>query len=207
MKKCKCILLLLTLMMTLCSCGNNKSIDIYGRVYDKYKNFKSYRCDVELTVNSNKTTRHYEVRQVYKAPDKYRIEVNEPSNIKGLTTVYNGTNVTTLMPEVGGKYALQNFNPVGESYTFLPDFFKTYYKSEQTSVQTMTRKHANTTLLNTQIPGNNIHRYSQSLWVDNATLLPVRMEVYDIKNKPVISILYHNFEFNPDMKDELFTTN
>ncbi|MDK2809350.1 MAG: hypothetical protein PWR27_59 [Petroclostridium sp.] len=205
MEKCKYLLLLLTLMTILCSCSQKeKNADAYTRIYEKYKDIKSYQCIMTINISSNKTVKQYKIKQYYKSPDNYKVEVLEPEEIKGLVTVYSNSCVTTIQPEIEGKFTLLNFNPVGESYIFLPDFLESYYKSEQTSVMTMREQESRYTVLKADIPGNNPYRFSQSMWIDNQSLLPVKMEVYDIKNKPVISIRFDEFEFNAKLEDEVF---
>ncbi|WHH58095.1 hypothetical protein [Petroclostridium sp. X23] len=205
MKRCKYFLLLLTLMTILCSCGNNDEIaDTYTRIYEKYKDIESYKCEMFMNITSNRTVRQYRLKQYYKAPDNYKVEMLEPEEVKGLVTVYSSGNVTTLHPEIKGKFTLLNFNPIGESYVFLPDFFEAYYKSEKTSVTASGEKEGRYTLLKADIPGSSIYRFSQSLWIENKLLLPHRMEIYDINNKPVISIRFIDIEFDVPFEDQVF---
>ncbi|MDK2800136.1 MAG: hypothetical protein PWP27_1944 [Clostridiales bacterium] len=192
-------------MITLGSCGpKDKSTDMYSRIYEKYKDIKSYQCEMTMTITSNKTTKQYKLKQYYKSPDKYKMKIIEPKELQGLITIYSNNTVTTIQPEIQGKFSLLNFNPIGESYIFLPDFFEAYFKSEQTSVTTMGNKESRYTVLKADIPGSNIYRFSQSLWINNTTFLPSKMEVYDIKKKPVISIIFDLIEFNVQLEDKIF---
>ena len=193
-------------MITLCACGQKEdSTGIYTEIYEKYKDIQSYQCKMTMSVTSNKTVRDYKLQQYYKAPDKYRVEFLEPKEIKGMTMVYKEQGVTTIHPAIEGKFTLSDFTLIDEpSYMFLRDFFKTYYKSEETSVTVAKTEASKNTILKAEIPGNNSYRFSQSLWIDNETLLPKKMEVYDRENKPVIRITYEEIEFDVEIKDEIF---
>lgn len=182
-------------------------MDIYTRIFYKYNDLKSYRCLVKVTATSNKTTRAYTMEQYYRAPDCYRVEVLSPEEIKGLVTVYANNSMTTVQPGIESKFTLLNYNPVYESYIFLPDFFEAYYKSEQTTVITMNEEDSKYTILKADIPGSNIYRFSQSLWIDNQSLLPIKMEIYDIANKPTISVEFDQVELDVELEDELFQIN
>lgn len=56
-------------------------------------NISSYEADISLEVTSNKNTNKYRLIQKYSSPNIFKQEVLEPSNIKGLTTIYDGTNL------------------------------------------------------------------------------------------------------------------
>lgn len=201
----KHLMLLLTLMMTLCACSNRgMSADIYERIYEQYNQLNSYHSKIRMTVTSNKTTKTYVMNQYYKAPDRYKIEILEPEDIRGLVTVYSGSNVTTIYPEIQGKFTLMNFTPIDKSYIFISDFFETYYKSEQTAVFMVNKAESRQTVLEANIPGSNIYRFNQKMWIDNNTLRPLKMEIYDIKKKAVISITYDEVELNTELEDKIF---
>lgn len=208
MKKCKYLIAILTLMITLCSCGTKEnSTDYYTKIFEKYKNMKSYRCKVELTVTSNKTTSFYTMKHCYLEPDKYRVELEAPDGMKGLTTIYNGPDIITVAPDIQKKFEITDYNAQTKDYLFLPNFFENYYKSEQTSVMVDNHDEGEYTVLRADIPGNNIYRCSQAVWFDNLTLLPVKTEIYDLKNEPVIIARFSEFEMNIKLQDEIFKIN
>jgi len=193
-------------MISLCACGQKENdAGIYTKIYEKYKDIQSYQCKMTMSVASNKAVRDYKLQQYYKAPDKYRVEFIEPEEIKGMKLVYKDQSVTTVHPAIQGKFTLSDFALIDEpSYMFLPDFFKNYYKSEETSVTVSKTETGQNTVLSAEIPGDNSYRFSQSLWIDNETLLPKKLEVYDKENKPVIRITYEEIEFDIDINDEIF---
>ncbi len=162
-----------------------------------------------MTITSNKTVKHYVMYQYYKFPNKYRLEILEPGEIEGLVTVYSGNDVETIYPQIKGKFTLPNYHPIDKSYMFLPGFFEAYYKSEQTSLVTKILTDSDeipgqVTVLSADIPGNNMYRFSQSIWIDTETLLPMKMEIYDLNNKPMISIIYDEIAFNVELEDKMF---
>lgn len=208
MKRCRYIIMMLTLMIILCSCGSGgKSTDYYTRIIEKYNNIKSYKCKVEAKIISNKTTNSYEMNHYYLAPDNYRVEVLSPESIQGLITVYNGDNVITVIPDLQRKHELSAYNAGTDDCLFITNFFKNYFKSEQVSVTASSSTEGTYTILRADIPGNNIYRCSQAVWFDNKTLLPVKTEIYDLKDKHVISARYTEFEMNTKLEDKIFKIN
>lgn len=56
-------------------------------------NISSYEADISLEIISNKNTNKYRLIQKYASPNIFKQEVLEPNNIKGLITIYDGTNL------------------------------------------------------------------------------------------------------------------
>lgn len=71
----------------------NTNIKSAEDIKDYILNISSYEADVSLEVTSNKNTNKYRLIQKYVSPNIFKQEVLEPSNIKGLTTIYDGTNL------------------------------------------------------------------------------------------------------------------
>ena len=69
--------------------GNNNIDDIKEYIL----NISSYYSESVITINSNKNTNKYVVKQSYISPNIFKQEVIEPSNIKGLTITYDGQNL------------------------------------------------------------------------------------------------------------------
>ncbi len=202
---CKYTILILALVTMLCSCQYvKKSADIYDLIYEEYKFIKSYQSKITMKITSNKTIKEYKMNQYYKYPNKYRLDVIEPDEIKGLVTYYSGSGVSMVYPEVGGKFTLMDYTPVDKTYIFIPDFFSAYYKSEQTSVYTINMDKNRYTILKTSIAGLNMYRNSESLWIDNKTFLPAKLLVYDLKGNAVITVIFETIKLNTEINDMIF---
>lgn len=71
----------------------NTNIKSAENIKEYILNISSYEADISLEVISNKTTNKYRLIQKYVAPNIFKQEVLEPNNIKGLITIYDGTNL------------------------------------------------------------------------------------------------------------------
>lgn len=71
----------------------NTNIKSAENIKEYILNISSYEADISLEVTSNKTTNKYRLIQKYVEPNIFKQEVLEPNNIKGLTTIYDGTNL------------------------------------------------------------------------------------------------------------------
>lgn len=71
----------------------NTNIKSAENIKEYILNISSYEADISLEVTSNKTTNKYRLIQKYAEPNIFKQDVLEPNNIKGLTTIYDGTNL------------------------------------------------------------------------------------------------------------------
>ncbi len=71
----------------------NTNIKSAENIKEYILNISSYEADISLEVTSNKNTNKYRLIQKYASPNIFKQEVIEPNNIKGLTTIYDGTNL------------------------------------------------------------------------------------------------------------------
>ena len=88
--------------------GNN----ISEKDFTDILNISSYEATVSVEVYSNKNTNKYIIKQSYKEPRTFKQEILEPSNIKGVTIIYDGEktilenkalNLKTLYENFGGE--------------------------------------------------------------------------------------------------------
>ena len=61
-------------------------------------------------------------------------------------------------------------------------------------------------MLEAVIPGNNKYTSTEKLWIDNDTLDPVRLTIYDTEGKERYIIDYDKFEYNCDIEEGTFDT-
>ena len=87
---------------------------------------------------------------------------------------------------------------------FLGQFLKNYLQSEGVSVETAAIDESRCTVLEAVIPENGSQLASEKLWVDNESLLPVRLSLYDAHGKECLRLDYTTFTYNPHFDENLF---
>lgn len=71
----------------------NTNIKSAENIKEYILNISSYEANITVEVTSNKNSNKYKLIQKYFEPNIFKQEVLEPSNIKGLTIQYDGTNL------------------------------------------------------------------------------------------------------------------
>jgi outer membrane lipoprotein-sorting protein len=165
---------------------------------------KTYQCDVVFVVTNNKSTNVYKAKHMYKFPDKYRIEVLEPNELKGQTTIYNGDKAYIYHPQLNTYLNTQNFNNSMEYSTFVGAFVERFKDNGGARFKLDSFQDKQCYVLELPIKDENPYRTMEKIWIDTDSILPVKVEILDKNNKVNAQVLYENFVVNPKLEDSLF---
>lgn len=196
------------LIITGCRSSNDKAPTKDQTAYEKIQvqllSMESYRSEATVEYISNKGTNSYDTFQLCKITGEYRIEVVAPENVAGNVTMSDGTTIYQFNPKISGKIAMGTKESQERSEVFVTSFLKNYLKSQEVSISVASLGAGQCTVLEASIPGDHPYLTSEKLWVDNTTLMPVKLVVYDPDGAERIVVTYKNFEYNVTLEDANF---
>ena len=182
-----------------------EEISAFERIHRKLTELTNYRAIATVEYRSNKGSNIYETIQHARITGEYRVEVTGPAHVAGSVTTNNGQHIHQFNSRVNGRVSLQVSETPERSEIFLTSFIRNYILSEEVSVHVADMEEGVRTVLEAAIPGNHPYLALGRLWVDNESLLPVKMVIFDAEGNERIIVTYHVFEYNVDMDDSLFT--
>lgn len=203
MKGIKLLLLFLIACAVLSGCTPNtakKPEDVQKFIMK----LKSYKSDVVYAVTNNKSTNVYRAKHLYKSPDKYRIEMVEPEELKGQITIYNKDKAYIYHPKINTYMITENFTNTVEYNSFIGAFVD-YFKAKggaRFKLESLSGKQCY--VLQLPIDSDNRYRVVEKLWINAETALPMKAEILDKDNNVSVQVLYENIELNPTLEDSLF---
>ena len=103
--------------------GNNKTSQ---EIVDYILNISSYKLNVTVEVNSNKSNNKYILNQQYVNPNIISQEVLEPSNIAGIKITNDGTNLKLENSNLNLSNIFENYNYLGDNCLDLICFIENY---------------------------------------------------------------------------------
>ena len=178
----------------------NTNIKSAESIKEYILNISSYEADISLEVVSNKNSNVYRITQKYASPNIFKQEVMEPSNIKGLTTIFDGNNLKIENTNIGLSKVFENYKYITENSLCLSDFIEDYKTSgsakceEKEDMLIMQVKEEN---------GENKYITYKKLYINKNTAKPVKMEIEDKNQKILVYILYNEIKINSTNKDEV----
>ncbi len=164
----------------------------------------SYQSEATVEYISNKTRNSYETLQQCRITGEYRVEVLAPERAAGNVTLSDGSLICQFNKRLGSKVAVGSKETKDRSEIFVTSFVKNYVNSEEVSVSVGSFGKGRCTVLEAVIPGDHPYLATEKLWVDNETMKPVKLIVYDPDGGERIVVTYKTFEYNVELEDTLF---
>lgn len=204
------ILTLMTSVFAFSACGGNflsdSDMDIYEKIHAYYGNMNCYSANVSFSCYSNKTENTYVAEQKAKDSDKFHLKVTLPDSDMSVTTITNGQSTKTLTDGTG--YSVTVPSAETSNLLFINNFFKTYYSSEDTYLAVGNTAKGNETLLETAVFPQKTTAAKMSLSVNNKTLAPLCLTVYDMGGNVTMRATFSEFSYNDKaITDDIFSTN
>ena len=172
--------------------GNNISKSSNDLIED-ILNISSYEAELEVTINSNKTTNKYLLHQYYLEPNLSKQIVKEPSNIEGLEIIYNGNKLEIKNTNLGLSKIYENYTYLNGNVLWLNFFVESCNTNKYT-----TEENENEVILNTKIG-----EYIGKLYINKKTNLPTKIEILDNSNQAKIYIEYKEIKLNNIQQDNI----
>lgn len=178
--------------------GNNTSIKTLNDVEEYILNISSYSAEIEVTVNSNKNSNKYLIKQKYSEPNLLNQEVIEPNSIQGLTTTYDGNNLEIKNTRLNLSNLYENYEYVADNTIWLNTFIEDYKKTEKKSI----KEEDNEYIVEVKVDKNKYITY-KTLYIDKNTSLPTKLLILDANRKSTICILYKEIKINGTSNEEV----
>lgn len=191
-----CIIIFLAFTYKLSNSGNNinKSDD------NDILNIKSYEAVLEVEVYSNKNTNKYVIQQKYYEPNIITQEVVEPENIKGMKTIFDGTNLILENKNLNLKTIYEGYNYIKGNAISLISFIEEYKNSG--SLEMEETEEEKVIKIELEKSENKYERYKK-LYINKKTNLPTKMEILDVNQNRTVYILYKEIKINKISKEEV----
>ncbi len=176
--------------------GNTKSIKTIDEVEDYIYNISSYNATIDVTIESNKNTNKYVLKQIHTEKDeKYEDtqEVIEPENIKGLKLTYKNDTLEIKNTKLELSKIYNNYPYIEDNNLWLHSVLKEYKEADKDNKKVV--ENEKEIILTLTIKNNSKIRYKE-LFLDKKTGKPTKLLIEDNNKNPIIYILYTEIEIN-----------
>ena len=168
--------------------GNNNLNKTLEEVEDYILNIKEYTATIEVTVNSNKNSNKYLIKQTHKEKNDEQ-EVLEPDTIKGVKLTYKDSSLIIENSNLNLEKIYNNYPYIESNILWLNSFIEEYRNSEQRNI---TEKNEEIVM---QIERKNDKKIAtEELFLDKKTLKPTKLSRMDNSKNVIVYILYNEIE-------------
>lgn len=169
--------------------GNNKNNKTLDEVEEYILNINSYNTTIEITVNSNKNTNKYILKQICNS-DYEEQEIIEPNNIKGTKIIYKDNSLKIENTNLNAHKLYNKYEYMVSNSLWLNSFINDYKTTDCKEIKDQDQEF----LVELKVEDNKI-RYKE-LYLDKKTLKPTKLILKDNSKNTIIYILYNEIEIN-----------
>jgi len=179
--------------------GNNIGNKTIEDIKNYILNISSYEAVLEVTVNSNKNTNKYVLKQSCVIPDAFTQEVVEPENIKNLKTIYDGKTLKIENTNLNLSKIYEEYENIANNTLFLSTFIENYRNDSEANLKTENEE----IILECNTQNSNKYQSKQKLYVSKNTGMPTKMEIRDINQNTTVYILYNEIKINSTKRENI----
>ena len=180
--------------------GNNISKKSADQIKKYILDINSYELTADITVESNKNTNSYIMKEKYLKDNNMSIqEILEPENIRGVRFLYDGINLKVENTHLNLSKIYENYKYIGENTITLIDFINDYLESDESNMLETDEE----IILETKLKNANKYVSYKKLCINKSTGIPSKLEIEDITQKTIIYILYSEIKINNLQKEDV----
>lgn len=176
--------------------GNNITNKSIQEIEEYILNISSYEAKLEVTVQSNKNTNKYILKQKYINSKLEEQVVVEPSNIEGLTILYENGKLTVNNTKLNLQTVYDNYEEITQNNLWLNSFIEEYKNNNNRSIS----EDSNYVIMTVNTANN--YEKVETLYINKNTGNPEKMIIQDKNQKNMVYILYNEIRINNLSKED-----
>ena len=176
--------------------GNNITNKSIQEIEEYILNISSYEAKLEVTVQSNKNTNKYILKQKYINSKLEEQVVVEPSNIEGLTILYENGKITVNNTKLNLQTVYDNYEEITQNNLWLNSFIEEYKNNNNRSIS----EDSNYVIMTVNTTNN--YEKVETLYINKNTGNPEKMIIQDKNQKNMVYILYNEIRINNLSKED-----
>ena len=181
--------------------GNNITSKSIKEVENYILNINSYKAKIEVEVQSNKNENKYILMQKFAKPNISKQEVLEPSNVKGIETIYNGKDLTINNSNLGLSSIYENYQYMIDNCLWINSFIEDYKECNED--EKAIREENDEIVMETKVRKESKYIKYKKLYIDSKTYKPSKMLIQDVNKKTLVYISYKEIEIDSLSKEEV----
>jgi len=183
--------------------GNNMSNKNIEEIEEYILNISSYEAQIEVEIESNKNKNKYVLVQKYMKPNISKQTVIEPSNIKGIETIYDGENLIINNTKLNASTIFGNYQYIVDNFLWLNSFIEEYKNAKEKNNTKLEEKDGVIVMEMKTANEDDEYAYYKKLYIDKKTGKPTKLFVQDINKKNLVYILYNEITVNGLQREEV----
>lgn len=163
-----------------------------SKVEKKLNKYKGYTCKASMKFYSGEKDSEYLIREKYSAPDKYRLEILEPKESKGIIILNTKGKIFIEHPSINQSISLVSIKSLNKQM-LIGDFFDNISKAKMLSSEKLDKKRY--LVFEFNLEDKNKYRNLGKIWIDSKNYTPYKLNILDENGSLQVEIIYEKFKF------------
>lgn len=202
MRKLLPILLMISLIFIFGSCGKKSDADIIKSLGEKIEEINGYEVDAVMDVIEMNKSHLFDVNIKYLKPDLFKITLKNRDSNNVQIILKNEEGVFVLTPALNKSFKFQSDWPYNSSQPYL---YQSLVKDIINDKDTVLVKRDGNIEITTKVNyrrSNDLN--TQKIIIDEKTLFPKEVIVFDINNNEKIKVMFNEVKFKPKFHNDEF---
>ena len=183
---------LLVLAFTFYGCNTQKNTSSIAG--DFFKDLKQYEADVTVTFLKDKQPNEVKMKQIAKVDGTYEMTILAPEHMQNVKIICDGHKVTEYYPST--NQSVEQEMSVAQNEILLTSFATRYLTNENIKKQEVQLDGKKMITYEMPIDGNFRYLSKEKIWLEEKSLKPVQMVLYDEEGNITIEVIYNEFKYN-----------
>ncbi|CAM3111453.1 LolA family protein [Sporolactobacillus spathodeae] len=187
-------------ILTLSGCGTKSEKAVVQDLGNKLDKMNSYQTDATMTFEHNGKKQKYQANITFKKPYYYRVALSDSKKQNQQMILRNANGVFVLTPQLNKSYQFESNWPNNRSQAYL---YNTLVKDIVNDPNPNFKVKENQYVFDTKTNYNTTQLANQTITL-NKNLAPQKVQVKDKDQNIVVTVVFKNFKFNPNLDKKTF---
>jgi len=189
------LLFILIISQFLVSCSFDSEAKILKKLEKQLDKNTGYKTELQMkTIMDNKES-VFKMKESYTLGNKYRLEILEPSESKGIIIEYDGDKIYIQHATIKQSFSINSVKNFDQGL-LIGKFFR-----EPTSIKSIDEEEIDGEkyyVFRNKVTDKNKYNNEQIIWLKKKDFKPFMLNIVDENNNPRVIIKYIDFDFTKD---------
>lgn len=196
-KKLLLFVLVIMLIITSCTWSSESSLlskekRNISKIEKKFNKYKGYTCKANIKFYSGDKNSEYLIEEKYTTPDKYKLEILEPKESKGIIILNTEDKIFIEHPSINQSISLVSIKSLNKQM-LIGDFLENISDAKMLSSEEIEEEKY--LVFEFKLKEKNKYRNSGKIWIKDKKYTPYKLNIFDENGSLQVEIIYEKFKF------------
>lgn len=186
------ILFILIISILITSCTWSEDSRFLSKVEKNYEKYNGYKCKANIKMVTGDKESVYVIEETFKKPSKYKLEILQPKESKGIIILNTDDKVTVKHPSINQFISVVTIKSLN-SQLLIGDFFENISKVKALELEEIDGEEYLRFEISLQEKSK--YRDTAKIWLKNKTYIPHKLNIFDEGGNIQVEITYEEFKF------------